>query len=86
MSPKAQKSLLQEYSGVMDQFTWKTIAAEPACRAVRSGAEVWPLPGGGFYSSGHTYTHGLRTKRGTCYVVSNWVMRAVEQTRLDMLR
>lgn len=65
----------------MDYHSWKKIAAEPACRAVLAGAEVWPLPNGGFFSGGHSYTHGLQTKRGTNYVVSAWVMRAVEATK-----
>ncbi len=69
----------------MDYLSWKTIASDPACRAVRNGAEVWPLPNGGFYSGGHVYTHGLRTKRGTCYVVSRWTMKGVAATQMEML-
>lgn len=69
----------------MSYMTWKTIATEPAIRAVRAGAKVWQLPGGGFFSGGHTYTHGLQTNRGTCYVVSKIVMRAVVATQKRML-
>ena len=68
----------------MEYFDWKTIAAAPACRAVRAGAEVWPLPSGGFFSGGRVYTHGLRTKRGTCYAVCREVMREVNATQLEM--
>lgn len=69
----------------MEYFAWKTIASAQACRAVRAGAKTWPLPGGGFYSGGYIYTHGLQTKAGTCYVVSSFVMRDVEATQLEML-
>ncbi len=69
----------------MDYYNWKTIGAAPACRAVRAGAETWPLPSGGFYSGGRTYTHGLQTKRGACYVVCREVMKEVEATKNDML-
>ncbi|ELQ8316866.1 TPA: hypothetical protein ACPWO2_006388 [Pseudomonas aeruginosa] len=69
----------------MSYMSWKTIASEQAVRAVRSGAKVWALPGGGFFSGGHTYTHGLQTNRGTCYVVSKIVMRAVVATQARML-
>lgn len=68
----------------MDYYTWKSIASAPACRAVRAGAEVWELPIS-FYSGGYSYTHGLRTSRGTCYVVSSFVMRDVNATRLERL-
>src|SRR5690554_5898418 len=44
----------------MDYFTWKSIAAAPACRAIRAGAETWALPNGGFFSGGRVYTHGLQ--------------------------
>lgn len=69
----------------MDYYNWKTIATAPACRAVRAGAEVWPLPNGGFFSGGRTYTHGLKTKRGTCYVVCREVMREVEAAKFEAL-
>lgn len=69
----------------MDYMTWKTIASDPACRAIRAGGETWPLPNGGFFSGGRTYTHGLQTKRGTCYVVCREVMREVEATKIAML-
>lgn len=65
----------------MSYFAWKTIGADRAIRAVEAGAEVWALPAGGFFSGGHTYTHGLMTKRGKCYVVSKMVMRAVESAQ-----
>lgn len=64
----------------MDYYTWKSIASAPACRAVSAGAKVWELPTS-FYSGGYSYTHGLQTKRGTCYVVSRYVMRAVEASQ-----
>ena len=69
----------------MDYLTWKSIAAAPACRAIRAGAETWALPNGGFFSGGRVYTHGLQTKRGTCYVVCREVMREVDATKFDML-
>lgn len=69
----------------MDYMTWKTIAAAPATRAVRAGAEVWPFPNGSFFSGGRTYSHGLRTKRGTCYVVCTHVMREVDAVKFEML-
>lgn len=63
----------------------KTIATAPACRAIRAGAQTWPLPNGGYFSGGRTYTHGLKTKRGTTYMVSREVMREIECTKFDML-
>lgn len=69
----------------MEYFNWKTIASAPASRVIRAGAEVWPLPHGGFGSGGHVYTHGLKTKRGTCYVVCRLVMKEVDATKLSML-
>lgn len=63
----------------------KTIAAAPACRAVRSGAQVEPLPNGGYFSGGRYYTHRLTTKRGTVYMVSREVMSEITCTRFDML-
>lgn len=68
----------------MEYYAWKGIAAQPACRAVRAGAKVWVLPIS-FYSGGHTYTHGLMTSRGSCYVVSRRVMRSVEAIQAEML-
>lgn len=52
-------------------------------RSVKAGATVWKLltP---FYSGGATYAHGLKTVRGTCYVVSNWVMSSVEAAQAEM--
>lgn len=67
----------------MDYYTWKSIASAPACRAIRSGAEIWPLPIA-FSSGAYAYTHGLSTKRGTCYVVCKQVMRDVEHVLAEM--
>jgi hypothetical protein len=67
----------------MEFTSWKTIAAEAACRALRSGAEIWPLPIE-FFSGGRTYTHGLKTRRGTSYVVCREVMQTVDAARLEM--
>ena len=69
----------------LDYVSWKTIGSAPAIRAVRAGAEVWPLPNGSFFSGGRTYSHGLKTKRGTCYVVCTQVMREVDATKFEML-
>lgn len=69
----------------LDYFTWKTIATAPACRAIRAGAETWPLPNGGYYSGNRVYSHGLRTRRGTCYVVSREVMREVDAAKVALL-
>lgn len=66
-----------------DPLKWRPIDAARAVRAVKAGAVVWKLytP---FYSGGATYGHGLRTSRGTCYVVSNWVMSSVLAAQAEM--
>lgn len=66
-----------------DPTKWKPIDATRAVRSVKAGATVWKLftP---FYSGGATYAHGLKTARGTCYVVSNWVMSSVEAAQAEM--
>lgn len=67
----------------MEYYTWKTIPSAPACRAVRAGAEICPLPIT-FSSGGYSYTHSLTTKRGTRYAVSKQVMRDVEYIQAEM--
>ena len=63
----------------------KTIAAVPACRAVRAGAVVASLPNGGYLSGGRTYTHSLTTTHGTVYMVSREVMSEIDCARFDMM-
>lgn len=67
----------------MDYYDWKAIDTAGAVRAVEQGATVWKLPI--FFGNGQAvFTHGLRTHCSTCYVVSAFVMRAVEQAQLDV--
>lgn len=68
-----------------DPTKWKPIDATRAVRSVKAGATVWKLltP---FYSGGATYAHGLKTARGTCYVVSNWVMSSVEAAQAELAK
>lgn len=68
-----------------DPTKWKPIDATRAVRSVKAGATVWKLftP---FYSGGATYAHGLKTARGTCYVVSNWVMSSVVAAQAEMAK
>lgn len=66
-----------------DPTKWKPIDATRAVRSVKAGATVWKLHNS-FYSGGATYAHGLKTARGTCYVVSNWVMSSVEAAKAEM--
>ena len=60
----------------MDCYDWKSIDTGRAQRAVDKGARVFPLPTP-FYQGGASYTHGLETKRGTCYRVSKLVMAGI---------
>lgn len=66
-----------------DPTKWKAIDSSRAVRSVKAGATVWKL-NSPFYSGGATYTHGLQTPRGTCYVVSNWVMSSVVAAQAEM--
>lgn len=66
-----------------DPTKWKPIDATRAVRSVKAGATVWKLHTA-FYSNGATYAHGLKTARGTCYVVSNWVMSSVVAAQAEM--
>jgi len=68
----------------MDYYDWKAIDTANAVRAVEQGATVWELPIS-FGNGQAVFTHGLQTRRGTCYVVSGWVMRAVEQAQRALL-
>ncbi len=68
-----------------NQTKQRTIGTGPACRAVRAGAVVTPLPNGGYVSGGRAYTHTLTTSRGTSYAVSREVMREIDCTRFEML-
>lgn len=68
-----------------DPTKWKPIDAPRAVRSVKAGATVWKLHTP-FYSGGATYAHGLQTVRGTCYVVSNWVMSSVEAAQAEMAK
>lgn len=61
----------------MDYYDWKSIDAGRAQRAIDNGARVFPLPIA-FYQGGASYTHGLETKRGTCYRISKLVMAGIK--------
>lgn len=57
-------------------YDWKHIGAEPAQRALNKGAAIWKLPipfGNGMAK----FSYGLQTKRGTCYVVSEYIFTAL---------
>jgi hypothetical protein len=57
----------------------KTIALKPAASAMRNGGTLDPIPADShFYSGGYSYTHTLTTKRGTVYVVSSLVAKALQ--------
>ncbi|WP_274644190.1 hypothetical protein [Pseudomonas serbica] len=66
-----------------DPTKWKPIDANRAVRSVKAGAKVWKLQSP-FFSGGATYAHALQTPRGTCYVVSNWVMSSVVAAQAEI--
>lgn len=55
----------------------KTAGIEQVRRALASGGELQeaPIP---VYSGGYRYTHVLYTKRGNCYRVSGYAVKALK--------
>ncbi|MBQ0916942.1 hypothetical protein KBW71_00560 [Hydrogenophaga aromaticivorans] len=63
-----------------------TISLERAQKAMERGAALTPIPTT-FYSGGETYTHTIRTARGTeyrvCKRVAKWLLREEEAGLID---
>lgn len=57
-------------------YDWKPISAERAQRAIDQGAKLFKLPTafGNFMA---VFSHGLETKRGACYLVSDRILRGL---------
>jgi hypothetical protein len=60
----------------MEYYDWKSIGYEQAQRALDKGGVLWllPIPFGNGVAS---FTYGLRTKRGTGYVISKRTFAAL---------
>lgn len=64
-------------------YDWKSIDATRARRAIDKGAEVFKLPTSFCKAGGAaSYRHGLKTKRGDCYVISD---RAMTQAGIPVI-
>jgi hypothetical protein len=55
-------------------YDWKAIDVDRAIKAIAASAVVFKLPSR-FGNGQACYGHGLQTKRGTCYLVSDRVMK-----------
>ncbi|MDH0342111.1 hypothetical protein [Chromobacterium haemolyticum] len=57
-------------------YDWKSISAERAQRVLDQGGTLFKLPTT-FGNGMAVFSHGLKTKRGACYVVSDRILRGL---------
>lgn len=58
-------------------YEWKSIDTDKAQRALDKGGKLFDLPTS-FGNGAAVYRHGIQTKRGTCYLVSDWVKKGLK--------
>lgn len=58
-------------------YDWKPISFDKAKNALEQGGKLFPLPTC-FGNGGAVYRTGLETKRGACYLVSDFVKKGLD--------
>ena len=58
-------------------YDWKPISFDSAKNALEKGGKLFPLPTC-FGNGGAVYRIGLETKRGACYLVSDFVKKGLD--------
>lgn len=63
-------------------YDWKSVSAERAQRILEKGGRLFKLPTA-FGNGMAVFSHGLETKSGACYVVSDRILRGLNRPEMQ---